>query len=333
MKLIKYILAVLFITTVAACSDLEKEKALENPAAPALASHENIIINANNLSETTTFRWQPADFGYPAVVQYSLLAQVGSGAPVFVSSTYNDSIALKLTELNNAVISAGATVGVENKVIFTVSATISEAYQKAVSLPVEVTVTPYEPQPAWIYAVGEFQGWNRTGGYSLISVHDDGIYIGYINFPGAASPFLILPNNEDDWNHKWGSDDGATLIEDGGADIKSPGAGYHKITANLTNLTIQMIPYSWGIIGSATPGGWDNDTGMSWDYEALVWKVTVDLKGGEEFKLRLNNDWDTNYGITDGAVVAGGNNIPVAEDGTYLVIFDEEKPAITWTKQ
>ncbi|MDR1526417.1 MAG: SusF/SusE family outer membrane protein [Dysgonamonadaceae bacterium] len=200
------------------------------------------------------------------------------------------------------------------------------------SSPLAVTVTPFEPQASYLYTVGEFNGWNNANGPTLISPIDNGIYVGYLSFPNAHSEFLLLPVSGS-WDHKWGSDDNVNLIVDGGANIKSPGAGYHQITVNLPELSIQMVPYSWGIIGSATPTGWDSDTDLTWNHETLRWEITLPLKGGEAFKLRLNNAWDVNYGITEGVVTAGGNDISVAEDGTYFVTFDEENLVILWTKQ
>jgi hypothetical protein len=197
---------------------------------------------------------------------------------------------------------------------------------------VAVTITPFEPQPSYIYTVGEFNGWDNANGPTLISLLDNGIYVGYLNFPNANSEFLLLPVSGS-WDHKWGSDDNTNLIVDGGANIKSPGAGYHKITVHIPDLTIEMIPYSWGVIGSATPTGWDSDTDMTWNHETLRWELTITLTGGNEFKLRLNNGWDMNYGITDGVVTTGGDNISVAESGTYLITFDEENLVITWTRQ
>ena len=183
---------------------------------------------------------------------------------------------------------------------------------------VAVTITPFEPQPAYIYTVGEFNGWNNSNGPALISLLDNGIYVGHLNFPNANSEFLLLPVSGS-WDHKWGSDNNTTLVVDGGANIKSPGAGYHKITVNIPTLTLEMIPYSWGVIGDATSTGWDSDTDMTWNDQRLQWEITMALTPGG-FKFRLNNSWDVNLGGANGTLSQGGYFIAINPDElTYTI--------------
>jgi hypothetical protein len=198
---------------------------------------------------------------------------------------------------------------------------------------VQMTITPYELQPAWVYAVGAFQGWNRTGNYGVVSMRDNGIYITYINFPEAGSAFLILPNNEDDWSQKWGSDDGVTLIKDGGADIQSPGAGWYKITADLTALTIAMEAFgNLGIVGTVNNWG-TPDIPMSYVPENHRFEAVITCAGNDEIKFRLNEAWDTNWGGTDGVASMGGDNIKITDAGNYLVTLDLINLEYSVTKQ
>ena len=50
-----------------------------------------------------------------------------------------------------------------------------------------------------------------------------------------------------------------------------------------------------GVIGSATPSGWDADTDMTYNEEDGSWNLTTNLTDGE-IKIRANNDWDINWG-------------------------------------
>jgi hypothetical protein len=327
MKLIKYIFAILFITTVAACSELEKEKALESPVAPTLASHGAIIINGDNLSEMTTFKWQPADFGYIAAIQYSLSAKIGNGTPVLVGSAYSDSIAMKLGDLNGTVIGAGAEAGIENTVTFTVSATISEAYQKMISAPLTVKVTPYEPQPSFIYVIGQFQGWNTDTPVALTSLLDNKIYAGYVKFePGNDQGWLLVPDKPVSWQNKWGSDDGVNLIVDNGKNMAEPGAGWYRIDVNLNSLIYSTLPFgNLGIVGTINawgPPDGTSDIPMIYNDMGHRWEATITCAGNDEIKFRLNESWGTNWGGKDGVAIAGGDNIKIADAGTYLVTLD-----------
>jgi hypothetical protein len=191
-----------------------------------------------------------------------------------------------------------------------------------------IAVTPFEPQPAWVYAVGEFQGWNREGNYGIVSLLDNGTYITYINFPNANSAFLILPDNSSSWDHKWGSDDGIHLIKDGGADIKSPGAGWYRVTVNLTDLTISMKEFgSVGVVGTINNWGDNPDIPTVYNPQEHRFEATItSAAGNDEIKFRLNSAWDTNWGGKDGVAWLGGDNIQIAAAGTYLVTIDFTDP-------
>jgi hypothetical protein len=88
--------------------------------------------------------------------------------------------------------------------------------------------------------------------------------------------------------------------------------------------TIKLTPYpawpNWGIIGSATPTGWDSDTNMEYDLSTKIYYITMDLTVGA-FKFRLDDSWSKNYG-DDGnnlSLEDGGADIPVSTAGTYLI--------------
>ncbi len=89
---------------------------------------------------------------------------------------------------------------------------------------------------------------------------------------------------------------------------------------------------TWALIGTLCGTNWDTDIAM-FEKEGK-WLAPVVLKAGEEFKVRANADWALNYGITEGATVAGGDNVKVEEDGTYLVTLDltGEAPVLTAEK-
>ncbi|TGD82362.1 SusE domain-containing protein [Hymenobacter wooponensis] len=108
--------------------------------------------------------------------------------------------------------------------------------------------------------------------------------------------------------------------------------------------SIAATPYAdapadrWAMIGSATPGGWDRDTYMTYDVCARAYKVTIALKPGA-FKFRPNGDWPGNLGDTGGdkMLEADGSDIVAPnEAGTYEVslnISSTPKPTYTITKK
>lgn len=103
-------------------------------------------------------------------------------------------------------------------------------------------------------------------------------------------------------------------------------------------IKISVTAYSawdnWGIIGSATPNGWnDPDTNLEYDLATKKYSYTGPLTVGE-YKFRLDDKWDTNYG-DDGnnlSLEAGGSNIPITVAGNYTIIIDFTAKKYTITK-
>jgi len=137
-----------------------------------------------------------------------------------------------------------------------------------------------------------------------------------------------LPDNEDDWSHKWGSDDGETLIVDGGADIRSSGEGWYRITADLNDLSISMEQFgNLGVVG--TINGWGNDgpdVPMTYNPQNHRFEATITCLDSDMVKFRLNEDWGTNWGGVDGVATSGGADLSIAEAGTYLITLDLTNP-------
>ncbi len=84
------------------------------------------------------------------------------------------------------------------------------------------------------------------------------------------------------------------------------------------------IPLIWGIIGDATPNGWDGkDVPMVADEESSqIWRLkNYKLKKGG-FQFRRNGVWSNNVSLSaTGEVAANGYNIEV-EDGVYDIELD-----------
>lgn len=89
-----------------------------------------------------------------------------------------------------------------------------------------------------------------------------------------------------------------------------------------------------GIIGDATPGGWGADTDMTETSDG-VYEVTITLTA-QFAKFRADDDWGVNWGAGDfpsGTGTQDGDNIPIAEAGTYVVTFDTKNGAYNFVKQ
>ncbi|MEL6986426.1 MAG: SusF/SusE family outer membrane protein [Bacteroidota bacterium] len=129
---------------------------------------------------------------------------------------------------------------------------------------------------------------------------------------------------DDDWTVNWGSGDFpvGTGVQNG--DDIPVTEGDWIISLNATTGFYTFTPTSVGVVGSSTPGGWDNDTDMSASgEESSVWSITLELIEGAA-KFRRNDDWGINWGATDfptGTGVQNGDDIPVPA-GVYDITLN-----------
>ncbi len=165
---------------------------------------------------------------------------------------------------------------------------------------------------------GAYQGWNaEDDNTALVSFGNDGVYTGYVYFPADQLAFKFADGG---WATNWGDSGADGTLDPGGSDIVAPASGFYRLSVDLNALTYTLEPSNWGLIGSATAGGWDSDTNMAYDAAEGAWVLTTDLVGGE-IKFRNNDGWDINFG-DDGAnatLEAGGANIAIPGGGNYTI--------------
>lgn len=143
-----------------------------------------------------------------------------------------------------------------------------------------------------------------------------------------ADEFKFRANHN--WDFNYGSSDNSTL-QAGGANIKvTVEADYYFVLDLSKPNEYTYTANHWGIIGSATAGGWDSDQNMTWDATNKVLTATIDLKVGE-MKFRANDQWSINLGGSLTDLKQDGANIAVTEAGNYTITLDLSKPAVSCT--
>lgn len=181
-----------------------------------------------------------------------------------------------------------------------------------------------------IYVPGSHQGWDPSNTTTVLaSVNNDGKYEGYLDFPAATEfKFTYGPN----WDVNFGDDGADGTLDQNGANILAADAGYYKINVDTTARTYTYVKTDWGIIGSATAGGWDSDQNMTYDPATGMWTALLDLVAGE-MKFRANDDWAVNYGDTgaDGKLEQDGANIVIPTSGTFTISLKLGVPDYTYT--
>lgn len=327
--------ALLFILS--ACKKDETQAVLDVKSAGALkASATTLNLTRDDAEKVAvTFDFTETDFGYNAAANNVLqIAVEGTNfatpkevilEPKMLSKIF------KVIDFNALMLSLGLPVSVDSKIQARLKSQLNDKVGLNYSNVINMTVNPF-PLTSFLYVPGAYQGWNPSNAESLISPLSDNIYTGVINFTPGNLMFKIVTKRS--WGppeYGKGASDG--LIAIGGSDIAAPKTGWQKLTANTTANTLTFDDYSFGVIGSATPGGWGDDTDMAYDNATQTWSVTLPLIVGE-LKFRLNDAWAVNYGGKDGVLnQANDNNIKVPEAGTYKVSFSIPESTYTLTKQ
>lgn len=188
-----------------------------------------------------------------------------------------------------------------------------------------------------LYVPGGYQDWKPDLAPFIYSRNSDLVYEGYVYF-NAPSEFKFT--SERNWEGtNYGDGGNGELTTDGGAgDLSIGEAGYFRLIANLSELpyTWSAVKTEWGIIGDATPEGWERSTPMTFDPATGIWSVTTSLEAGKKFKFRANNDWDINLGGEINNLTYGGDDMSATETGTCLVTLNLSDPQVyraTITKQ
>lgn len=170
-----------------------------------------------------------------------------------------------------------------------------------------------------LYMAGDANGWN----HSDVLNSDDGVkFTGYMYLNQNGFKFSTQPN----WK---GTSYGADFdtAPDAGNIVITEEAGFYQVDVDLSAKTYTLTPFTIGIIGNATPKGWDGDTNMTYNPEERCWELKdVTLTDGE-MKFRHTNDWNLSWGgELDNLTTQNGPNIAVAA-GTYDI-----KLVVNWAE-
>ena len=166
-----------------------------------------------------------------------------------------------------------------------------------------------------LYMAGDANGW-ATNDYLA---GEDGVHFtGFMYLNQNGFKFCTQP----EWK---GTNYGADFntAADAANITMTEEAGYYKVDVDLESKSYVLTPITTiGIIGSASPNGWDSDVDMTYvpynaETKALgYWEAKDITLASGEIKFRANDDWAINWGGDVNALTQGGDNISV-EAGTY----------------
>jgi starch-binding outer membrane protein SusE/F len=315
--------------------------------APDVSAGEVVITEENKIETLLQVSWGEVVFPVEGPVTYTLQFETPNdttGANAWAEAVRREigedlfAASYSGAELNDIALELGLQPGQEGTVVMRVQGTMSRNIFSPASA---VRVTPIDV-PAIIdypslYIAGDYQGWNIAAPSKISSVNDDGIYEGYIYIPaGGTNEFKLYA--QPDWtptSYGYESDGKIMVANFAGANFVAPSDGYYLFMVNLNDMTYQLIKTTWGIIGAATPNGWDADTPLAYDAATQTWNVTANMKADGSFKFRANSAWVLDFGLADRKPAYANHpwlpyveqpHFSVPADGNYTITLDLHIP-------
>ena len=351
-QFIKYfiICSLLALSVISCKKDGPQLTITDKPAFSAglAASVQSLTITPDHDNDTVVvFTWPAVNYGGSSVVTYTFqfdtpadTAGTGAWGKAQTFNAGNNVLQYGFTgkNLNNLLNAMGVPAGTSNSLVFRVISNVTQyngsvsAVKPAYSQTLALDITPYALS---LYVPGAYQGWDPTSAPLLNPVAGSpGLFEGYYNITGSGQQYFKY-TNAPDWNHtNYGDGGNNTFSTDGNAaGLSVPDGGYYELTADLNKNTWTATKTTWAIIGDATPGGWDNETEMTYDATNQVWTLVAVMKQAGSFKFRANNAWSIDFGIDGNGHLQYAdnpffpynstlNNLTVPADGTYTITLD-----------
>ena len=355
-NIFKFFLAATLFTGLASCED-EQDLIYVTPEASfsilTPVSGEGVILSADApQNPALVLAWQDMNYGTPVEVTYTVQMVLNGNdfsSPVNLTSTTNTYTTINAQSLNSAVLGAGLVPGEEGAIDIRIKSNVgTQPGMEAYSDTITYLVTPYQlftaAQNLYLVGAATEHGWeNNNGNAPLFRDPDDQnifYFTGYFN----ADEFKVL-SSRGNWHPQYGSASEGVLGVSGDDGSNEPGpfvietAGYYTLTMNIGDMTYTLEPFSAsgantfdsvGIIGAATPGGWDTDTNLTNSTQnPHLWRLASVELTDDVVKFRANDSWDLpgNWGggtLITGQMTENGSDFQaVPLPGTYEVWFND----------
>ena len=359
MKITKYFLSMAAaLGMIAGCQKPEMVQiaAPEDVVAPVLEAVEGPIeITPSNMVDgKVAFTWSLADYGVMTQVNYSLEAATAANPDTKVTITSGitaNAEALEAGKISteiayealNAILFNDLKLndGVAEDVLFTIASKVGEyapVYSNSVAVSCKVTAAEKQYPKLTVAGSYAYNNWTPGKGQFVFDFEGtDAKYSGVIDFGEDVSALNFKFVGEAWGNNEFSVPAGAEQAPEA-AELPLVAGGGDNIAAYTTHrfysLTLDKAApkviknfsfNSLGVIGDATPTGWDADTDMQFNPEKQRFYVDLTLIDGK-IKFRADDAWDVNWGGADGALSAGGADIVVAA-GDYRIYVNLNDPA------
>lgn len=298
--------------------DGDKVVMADNPVAPNLTVMPDLNLQRINGLNVLTFEGTEVDPGFQASASYTLEACAkdnGFADVVSIASNTVPTFAISVSDLNGILVKKFP-ADQQSDLDFRIKALLVIDHGGATSPVKKDYYSGIKSATVTIYGLPRLDLLSSGATQKIESPLGNGVYSGYVKLDPLA-PFTF--SNPDD-GKTYGDGGGGSLIENGAA-ITPSAAGWHSMTADISSLpgTFEYSAYMIGLVGSATPNGWDTpDQKMDYDAQSGKWYIEIDLIVGE-VKFRKNDGWAWNLGGEKDNLTQGGANIPISAAGRYRI--------------
>lgn len=322
MKLMKYFVAALAFVAAVGCTH-EPDVAVVESQAPQIAAHNDVVVNNLTESEQFSLTWSSARLGEGTV--YTVLADGGNG---FVE--LGQTSECHYTTTNIAILEQFGFVKMgEYSVDFKVKASSAAAVELESEA---ITVNFDYNKTAYLYILGDYQGWGNTNPCSRLLQGEDGIFRGFFHDTTGGGFKICTQYGWDGTNYGWADE---AISTDGGAGNITLAKGLYYVEFDEENLELLTIPVTAvSLIGEGV-GDWSTDVTMAYDAASKTWKGVANVNAEKEYKVRFNNAWNVvvdekEYDFSLGGDAADlalkGGNLKTGEEGGItgftLSLFD-----------
>lgn len=348
MKIYKniYVLALLGMVFFIGCTDdidavLNSSDEFVSPVLTNPSSADPMVFTTENAPDLyEVFTWEKPQYGVAVQTNYVLeidTAEDFSTATTLVTTSATSAEVL-IADMNAIMLSLGLPAFEESSVFLRLRSTINgHALDTLYSNAIQRTATTFQDSECGNYCTIGLIGsatpgdWNFDTDMRLKDETkvDKSTWTVTVYLTGGKQ---VKFRANDDWVDNWGGTDfpaGTATLN--GSDLTVAESGYYKVTFNdITaeyNFELLEAPVyaTIGLLGDATPGGWETDGDLTQDAtDPHLWTGTFTLTDGE-VKFRGEDDWVDSWGNTtfpSGYGIPGGPNIPVTA-GTYFVRFND----------
>ena len=304
---------------------------LENPVAPTLVSMPDLTLERSNGTDILEFVGTPVDPGFVASTKYFLEACATgdnfNDVIIIQSNIEGTSFKIAESDLNGMLLKkfpADETSSVDFRIR---SSLVVDAGTGAPGAADDSFTYNSETQTedVTLYGLPRLDLVNSGIDQKIESALGNGEYFGYVKLDETMPFSLLDPDN----SLTYGGSDGTLSVD--GAALNPVSTGWHQLSANLNDLTYELLDFRIGLIGDATPNGWDApDQKMEYNPQTGIWSITLDLVEGT-CKFRVNDDWSgsINLGLGDDDNPeytldnlwnnSSSQNIPIDAAGNYTI--------------